>query len=60
MGGYSRFLELPQKFGGYLQALLLAINQNRHGVQVVLKLALGAIFGMGNLVTDVGRNWRFE
>lgn len=53
-------LQLAQDLGGHAHALLHPINQNRHGVQVVLEFSIDAILGVRNLVTERGNSRKFE
>ncbi len=53
MSGHPGFFELTQHFSRYFQTLLNPIHHHCHRVQIVLKPTFGAVFGMGNIVTDM-------
>lgn len=53
MSGDASLFELAKHFGGHSHPVLFALDQNRHGVEVVLEGSAGAVLGVRNVVADV-------
>jgi len=60
VSGYTRALEHSKHLGWNLHALLLAVNNNSDGVEVITKWTLGAIFGMRNFIANMCGAGKFE